>query len=97
MADWSLNGVDRTQLPNFTTNNGKGNLCKWWFSPTITDWAQRENLHGTSLPTVRGWVVEDTDGDSYVLTEGQSIIYSTQRFEDACVHIDMMKLDKELC
>lgn len=33
MTDWSLNGVDRTQLPNFTTNNGKGNLCKWWFSP----------------------------------------------------------------
>jgi hypothetical protein len=33
-------------------------------------------------------------GLSYVLTEGQEIVYSTQLYENAAVHIDVMKVNK---
>jgi hypothetical protein len=89
-----LNEVDTTQSPDFTTTNDKGEPVKWWKCRPLTQWAKRKDTHDVSLPNVRGWVVEDPLGLSYVLTEGQEIVYSTQRYEDAAVHIDVMKLNR---
>ena len=84
----SFFGFDKTKPPDFVSQDGN---VKWWNCKSLTEWAIEARL-----TNIRGWAVTDPLGESYVLTDGTSAIFSTQRFEDACVHIDIMKLNKEM-
>ena len=87
---------DLTKPPQFETRNARDEVVQWWKHDSLTNWAQRKNSKGTTLPTVKAWVTKEPLGLSYVLTEGQDIVFATERYEDIAVHIDIMKLDKEL-
>lgn len=70
---------------------------KWWHVKSITEYATRENLHGISLPDIRGWVVQvDNDLLTYALVDnerGQAIFGATS-LDAIGSHIDMMKIQK---
>lgn len=76
--------------PDFVNPEG----TKWWKAKTITDYAQKEDKHGTTL-NLHGYGIELADGTrSYVLVDHKQVrvVYETQSLEQVGIHIDVLKL-----
>lgn len=81
--------VDYTKTPPNHINEA-GVL--FWLQKSLTEWARREDIHGTSLPTVYCWLAKTPDGTlTYLLMDGESVVMETQSYEAVAVRIDMMK------
>ncbi len=69
---------------------------KWWPDRSLTEYARKPNLKGTTLPKVTVWFVEHTDGHrTRLITDGQTPEFENGKMEDIACHIDMMKLALE--
>lgn len=72
------------QPPDFVNDKG----VKWWREDTITAHAKARGLQG-----IQAWRIEETSGtQSYVLTEGDEVIYSSQQLDAVGVHLDLLYL-----
>lgn len=79
--------------PDFV--NGIG--IKWWLDKSCTEYAQEEDLHGISLPNVRVYDIEETNGNrTRVIIEDGEVVFDNPRLEDIGVRIDIMKVAKQM-
>lgn len=77
--------------PDFVNEQG----VKWWLDQSMTDWAHRKDLQGTSLPDVKVWYVEEKDGTrTRLIIDGTEVEYANPSMEAIGAHIDMMKIKK---
>ena len=70
---------------------------KWWQDKDTTRYAHKRDRHGTSLPDVVCWYVEQPNGvRTRVLIDNKAgkILYEHQSLEAVAVHIDMLKFLK---
>ena len=70
--------------PTFVNDSG----VKWWFVIEPKE----------DAPNVRGWLTELTDGKKeYVLVDHETgeVIYASQKFEDVCIHLDVVNFSKK--
>ena len=81
-----------TREPDFINEEG----TKWWKDDIITEYAQREDINGTSLNVVC-FVIELKDGykSRVLINDKQEIIEEDQKVEVMGVKIDIRKFLKE--
>jgi hypothetical protein len=57
----------------------------------------RRKARARGFPGLRAFVATQSDGQrSYILVEGQDVIFESQSFEAVCCHIDMMAMDRDM-
>jgi len=80
--------ADTTQQP-FVNEKG----VKFWLHPMLTEYAQKPDIKGITLPNVQVFLIEETNGlRTHVLVENGEIEYENTSLETMAVHIDMMKV-----
>lgn len=77
-------------------DNGK---FEWFAEKGVTEYAQKENLAGISLPNIHAYVIRNKENGHYsrVLVDhsSQDVIYETDGLEDIGFKIDQLKLIKQ--
>lgn len=80
-------------VTEFTNEQG----TKFTLHQNVTNWARREDVHGTSLPTVYCWRVETATGErTLLLMDGDTVLMEDTSLEAVSVRIDMMKAKKRM-
>jgi len=71
---------------------------EWFHDKSSTQYAQKEDVHGISLPNIYCFVTRDKETGEYMRVmmdkDAQSVIYDTTKLEDMGAHIDIMKVAK---
>lgn len=77
--------------PDFINESG----VKWWIEKSLTQWAQKEDRHGTSLPFT-AFLLEFQDGaKTYVLVnDKQEVLADSTQYEAIACDIDVLKFLK---
>ncbi len=83
---------DFDREPDFVNPEG----VKWWLDKSSTQYARRENIRGTTLPTITVFMCEFPDKTrSYVILDGTQPVDAPTTLEAVGVKIDLLKLMKE--
>ena len=78
--------------PDFINEKG----TKWWFDKSSTNYARKEDAKGITLPNVSVFYVEEINGNmSYVVIDGEDIIYESKQLEAIGAYIDILKFNKQ--
>lgn len=65
---------------------------KWWFDKSLTNYAQKPDVHGTTLPNATVWLVEESCGrKTRVLVVDGSPVYDNTSLEAMGCQIDWLK------
>lgn len=78
------------ESPFFTSPEG----IEWWTDKETTEWAHKEDQHGTTLKNIIGFILrKDKKPMTRVLMDKESnrIIYDNSLLEAVACHIDMLK------
>lgn len=84
---------DEGATPYFTNEEG----IEWWTDKETTNWAHREDQHGTTLKNIVGFILrKDKKPETRVLMDKESnqVVYANTLLEAVACHIDMLKASK---
>jgi len=80
-----------TEEPDFVNEEG----TKWWVDKIATQYATKKDSFGVQLPGVVCFRTELSDGySSFVVVDGQKIVFTSQQTDAIGCHIDVMKMAK---
>ena len=75
------------QEPYFTNDNG----VSFWIDKEVN-----KHIRDTKLFGYQAWITKDINNYAErILVCSGKVVYTTQQWEDMCVHIDMLSLAKE--
>ena len=67
---------------------------EWWLDKDTTEWAHREDQHGTTLKNIIGFILRrDGEPQTRVLMDKESnqVVYENTLLEAVACHIDALK------
>ena len=77
--------------PDFINDGG----TKWWIDKIATQYAREKDLFDIQLPTITCFRTELDNGyRSFVIVDGQNIVFTSQQIDAIGCHIDIMKMAK---
>ena len=82
--------IDFDKKPDFINEIG----VKWWLDDSITKYAQREDMHGTTLDAACYAIEEPNGRRTRVLVCNGEIIEEDQLLEGMAIKIDLRKFLK---
>lgn len=85
-----MNILPLDEPPTFVNDIG----VKWWLDTSSTNYAQRPDYYGTTLPNITAWIVQTSNGyTTRCLTDSNTnqIVYESQALDGIGSKIDMLK------
>lgn len=83
---------DKGEKPYFKNPEG----FEWYKDKSIQNWIDRDTESAPKLKNVYAFLVKKGDEvDRVLINDKQQVIYSTKRFEDMCVRIDILKITEK--